>query len=97
MSKLNKSVTFGGSNYLVSYNCTSQRSITGWTKHFINILEVDGKEIPVFTYSWEDNRPESIIYNTKFAIRKYLESIAVKPSFIDEFVKWDGDLNNWDE
>jgi len=30
-------------------------------------------------------------------IRKYLESVVVKPSPVDEFVKWDENLNNWEE
>lgn len=94
---LKKNIKYGDNEYLVEFNYTQPRCIGGWATHTFNILEVNGERIPTFTYSFESNKPESIIYNSKMVIRKYLESIVVKPSPVDEFVKWDGDLNNGDE
>lgn len=101
---LNKNITLGKSDYLINYSYTQSECIgdtpyyqTKWIEHTIKILKVDGKDIPVFSYSWDQIIPESIIYKSKMVIRKYLESIIVKPSDIEEFINWNGDLNNWDE
>lgn len=100
MNKLMKTIEYRNKKYLVKYNYMVEKRIDGNTTHVISILEmVNGEPLIIYNHSCTvtNGMQISIIGLCREAIDKYEDGIRPQFSSIDEFNKWDGRLDNWDE
>ena len=94
---IRKNIEHGNDFYTIDYYYEREKCINGNTYHELIIGFKNNIPITPFLHKWTDKGNESIIYHCSRAIKEYLTSEYKPISKFEEFNKWDGNLNIWDE
>jgi hypothetical protein len=94
-----KNVTYRDKSYKIQYDYQQYRSINTPRKHELFLL--NSKDEKIYSLKWNDTykQRENIIGKIRELINKYLENnYSYDDSmYLNEFDKWNGQLDNWDE